>query len=456
MSFYQQQIDGHSEFRVILVPPGSRMVLAEQRQGSLLLPRITIAKRTRPTEQLAERLLADWHIRSIVIDFLPESNTLPRCAIIEIFTQDWNFASDGFVAVPPDHFNASELTVSERLTVRHILEGNAADRSPFSRLGWIDEAREWIRGSVTDHRVEFDKDDLCSFASSPCALVRFGTILGPAYWLKAVGPDTHEFAVTQAVARYCSTFVPPLVATRADWNAWVTEESGRPLHEALELRAFEESTHCLAGLQITSACYASELLASGCFEQRMPTLRAHIPDLIRYLGSSMANQHSTKARPLDASRLLELGQLIERACTKIEAIGIPDSLLHNDINSGNILFDGHNVFFTDWAEAGIGCPFLTFQHLCVQASEVDDTHTWLPHLRQIYKGHWSKIIDRSHIDRALALCPPIAVASYICGRDLTFSSKARSSENAQSFARSLARYMDRFACSSEFLEALCD
>jgi hypothetical protein len=287
--------------------------------------------------------------------------------------------------------------------------------------------------------------------------VRFGTARGPAYWLKATGsPNVHELAVTRALAHYSPEFVPPLIAERIDWNAWVTEEVGLPLCDVLSLHALERSTHSLARLQIASGSRVDDLLASGCFDQRLEILRTHLPELIQYLELTMTRQTSTRVSPIEGTRLHELGRLLEVACSELESIGIPDTLIHNDMNLRNVLFDGERAVFTDWSEACISCPFLTFQHLWIQAADADQTLIWASRIRAIYKSHWACILSDFQIERALSLCPPIAIASFLYGRDVSFTSPYRNLDQVQSYARSLTRHMERAVQAPEFLEALCN
>jgi hypothetical protein len=317
------------------------MVLVEQHGETRRLPRISIPRWARTAEQLTKALQVRWTVRSIVIDLLPQSYDLPQCAVVEVRSRDWNFALAGFTPVQVGNFDEQELTTTERLTVSSIVTGDTEGRGPFSRLGWVEEAQAWIRESVIDRRVDFTEDVRQFTAGGFFALVRFGTLRGPAYWLKATGsPNAHELAVTEALARYSPDFVPPLIATRADWNAWVTEEVGLPLRDVLSLHALEQSTHCLAGLQITSRIYVDDLLACGCFDLRPPILRTHLPELIQYLEHAMARQTSTRVPPLEAARLNGLGYLLETACSAMESIGILDTLIHNDMNLRNALFDG--------------------------------------------------------------------------------------------------------------------
>lgn len=450
-----EQFPEQREFRIALLLPYSRMILVEHRDGIDQMPRLRISNRTRPAEQLSEALRAKWRIRSVVIDFLPQPRNLSRCVVIEVRSPNWKYAVDGLSGVRVSDLDEREVTVEERLALHSILAGDPQDRGPFSKLGWIEEAQEWIRERVTVHPVDFTEDVDRFSAGGHVALVRFGTHRGPAYWLKATSaPNAHEFVITQALACCCAAYVPPLVAARADWNAWVTEEVGRPLHDTLNLHSFVQSIHCLADLQIASATHIDTLLACGCNDQRLPILRAYFPELIRYLDDVMARQTSTKVRPLTNKQLMELGHLLEHACAAMETLGVPDTLIHNDINPGNILVDGTRAVFIDWSEAGIGSPFLTFQHLWVHASEAEETHTWASQLKNVYRRHWLAFLKEFQIERALALSPPLAIASYLLGRDPSFIAASRGDATVQSYARSLGRHMDRLARCQNFLEAL--
>lgn len=456
MTFTEQQRAEQNEYRVVLVLPWSLRILAERNGHHLRLPRVRIPKWTRPAEQLTQALQSKWNIKSVAIDFLPRAGAAPPCCVIEVRTPDRNSGIDGFVPVTVDDLDDDELTATDRITVQRVLAGDTPDQGPFSRLGWIDDAKKWIQEGLQSRFVEFTENVRVLNASGRFALVRLGTLHPPAYWLKATGaPNAHEFVITTTLARLFPSYLPPLVAARADWNAWVMEDMGRPLQEAFSLSSFEQALDCLAGLQKASMAHLETLVASGCFDQRVPRLRAHLPELMQYLEKIMAMQTSTKALPIEPKRLAELRLLLEDAYTRMEAIGIPDTLIHNDMNAGNILVDGTRAVFTDWAEAYIGNPFLTFQHLRFQAEQEDTSHTWAPLLTGMYKKHWCALLNESQIERAFALIPPLAIASYLCGRDLTFSASYRNDTRAHSYARSLARQMYRAAQNPAFLEAIC-
>ena len=455
MSSEQQQAR-LQELRLALVLPQYQMVLAERHGEARRLPRIAIRRQERTAAQLSSALQVKWGVQSILIDLLPGSCRLPSCAVIEVLNLHSEFPSDELVPVSIDGLEGQDFTYSEGHTIRSIMAGETQNRGPFSRVGWIKEAQAWIRDSVVDRPVEFNGRVQQLSASGSFALLRFEMIEGPDYWLKAPNArNTHELETTQTISRLFPQCVPPFIGARPEWNAWITEDCGRPLQNESGSAAFVAAIHCIAELQMASVAHIEVLLACGCFDQRMPSLRKQVPDLIQYLEGAMARQTSTRVAPLNAKRLRELGRHIEAATIAMEALGIPDTLIHNDVNTGNILFDGRRAVFTDWAEACIGCPFLTFRHLQVQALEADETCLWANQLREIYRNCWGSHLSDAQIEKAFVLSPPLAIASYLCGRDPSFASAHRALDSVQSYARSLARHLDRFAQAPEFLEGIC-
>src|SRR5258708_39113401 len=74
---------------------------------------------------------------------------------------------------------------------------------------------------------------------------------------------------------------------------------------------------------------------------------------------------------------------------QLRATPIPDTVVHNDLNRGNILVCENNCLFTDWCEVSIGNPFITFQHLLLLLPS-DGDHTEGDHvtLKQPYQQRW--------------------------------------------------------------------
>jgi Ser/Thr protein kinase RdoA (MazF antagonist) len=211
----------------------------------------------------------------------------------------------------------------------------------------------------------------------------------------------------------------------------------------------------MAEMQTSIVGKTKDLRDCGCVDQRIEVLGAHIDEVISYLVEAMEHQTSTKVPRLPEPRLLELGQILRAACSAMRELDIPDSLLHNDLNAGNVLFDGSKCTFIDWSEAYVGNPFLVFQQLCALMSRNEDTSLpWVQHLRSLYKEPWRRFLSDAQMDRAFALTPLLAVFSRLYGRGSWPASSEVNDSHLHGFARSLARYMDRAAQNADLIEAL--
>jgi Phosphotransferase enzyme family len=441
-----------NEYRIILVRSGSRAIWAKHESDGFRLPRVAIPLWTRPARQLQQAIQDTWSTRTIILDFLPTRQDAELCVVAEIIS---SVLPDGLVVGSLDELADAEVNAEERSVIQDILAGNSGCRGAFSRLGWIREAREWLSAEVS-RSTDFT-EDVCQFnASGTFALVRFGTRQRPAYWLKATGaPNEHELAVTTMLSRHFPRYLPPLVAAREDWNAWITEDAGQPIIDSFTLPALEQATAALAELQIQSTEHIESLLLAGCFDQRIAILKADVLELIDFLEEAMEHQTSTKVPRLKKHRLREIGVIIADACARLLELQIPDALIHNDINSSNVLFDGSRCVFTDWAEGHIGNPFFTVQRIHEQVARDERTRGWWPGLAAIYKQQWRAILTEPQIDSVFALAPLLAIFSYLYGRGKLLSSPRREDARFESYSRSLARHIDRAAQAPGLLEALC-
>jgi hypothetical protein len=444
------------EYRVLLALPPMRQIFLAEECGMLRVPRVGIPKWARPAETLTEVVDEKWHVGTMVVDFLPDDSIQPSCAVLEIRQKDWRASNGDLIPVGADNAGVCGLSHRAEAALQEILQGKCGSRGPFSRLGWVNDAQEWIKSEITDRDVCFTNKTRQLNACGTFALIRFATKCGRAYWLKAVGePNTHEFAVTTYLAKHCPAYLPKLVCARPDWNAWVMQEGGQSLDRPLPQAQVELAVRRMAEMQTTLIGKTNDLLACGCADHTAEVLGAHIDEIIAYLVEAMEHQTSTKVPRLPEPRLRELGEILRAASSAMRDLYIPNSLLHNDLNAGNILFDGSRCVFIDWSEPYVGNPFFVFPHLCALMSRNEGVSArWVEHLRAIYKSQWRDFLADSQMDRAFALTPLLAVLSHLYGRGSWLSSPQWEDSHSEGFSRSLARYMDRAAQDPQLLEVL--
>ena len=119
----------------------------------------------------------------------------------------------------------------------------------------------------------------------------------------------------------------------------------------------------LAELQIETAGQECLLFGAGAFDQRLDVIRRNADRLFAYVAEAMSLQTSTKAPQIGPGRLKELREILQRACDHAERMGIPPTILHGDMNLGNLVFTEDSCQFIDWSEGYVGHPLVTLQHL---------------------------------------------------------------------------------------------
>ncbi len=442
-----------TEYRIVFLDQASAALMALRGPNGLRLPRVRIPKWSRPAEEIGNAIRQLWHIDALVLMLMNPSEGRPACVVAEARPCSRTTGSSDLVPAPVK-FLDTVLSEDEKTAVCGLMAGDTA-LGPFAQLGWIEEAQAWIRRSCSAPEIEFTKEIHQYNAGGTFALVQLSTREGRQLWLKATGdPNRHERALTVELCRLFPSYLPRLVAAREDWNAWVTEDFGTSLGGAVDLDTLVRAVGTLAELQIESLGHIEEIRTAGGMDRGLLSVQRRFPEIIAYLEEAMRRQTSTKSQPLTPSRLRKIGGIIDRACDEMLDLAIPASLVNGDINLDNILFDGARFRFTDWAEGGIGNPFLTLQQVIQHVIRDGQRLDWAPALRNAYKQKWLPLLTEQQIDRAFRLMTLLTMAGYLYGRGDWLYSLRGADLGFQSFTRTIARCMDRAVEDLLSLEAL--
>jgi hypothetical protein len=445
-----------NEYRVLLVDPESRRLCAVERGGEYRLIRVVVAQRTRLARELQKTLRDAWGLAVLILDILTTEDTSSRCVVAELLHGE---LPAEFRGIQPEQLPSDELSEQERASLLAVLDGDV--KSPFAEIGWMDEAITWLETS-TGRRVSSKEDVEQYNAGGGFTLVRFRMERGGDYWLKATGaPNTHERLVTLLLSKLCRGYVPEVVAERPAWNAWLMPNDGHgmaalPREASGVVRLLEGAVESLAELQMKTVGAELDLLEAGALDHRTRVLRTEAEALFAYIDEAMSFQTSTKVVRIETQRLRELQNLFEDVCSSMEDLGLPDTVLHGDMNLGNILVASERCVFIDWCEAYVGNPLVTFEHLLL-LNQIEDPSLKASCdqcLRETYRTAMSKICDSSAIDAGFACMPLIAAASTIFGRGDWLRTPGRSDPRQQAYVRGIARHMDRAAREPVLLRAL--
>jgi hypothetical protein len=444
------------EYRVILVEPESRAVLAFDIGSSYALPRVRIPKRTRPAQQLQKAICSAWGLHALVLDFVETDGSSLPCVIAELLMP---IANRTLEPIAQSQLSCLKLTEGEHFTLLSLLGGES--KSPFTRIGWLDEAVSWIE-TATGRKVSSKNDIEQLNASGAFALVRFRMEGGSDLWLKATGePNTHELSISSLLSKLCREHVPEILATRPEWNAWIMsgEDSGTTdlSTNPIELfRMLEGAVQSMAELQMKTVGFGSDLLNAGAFDQHLELLLSHTGALFGYLNEMMELCTSCQTLLLEHRRLAEIRDAFITAGERVHHLNIPDTIMHGDMSLGNIVVGRDCFQFIDWCEAYVGPCLVTLEHmLLLNCAENPKLRAFMNcALKDKYLDVWGTEYDRVALRQGFDYVPLIAVISALYGRGDWLDSPNRYEAHRLSYARTLAACMDRAVSRLETSETI--
>jgi len=440
---------------ILLSRDGTKALLVSNGERRML-PSVEIPRWQRVAESLTAAVESDWGEQVVCLfdhgTDSPTDDAVTRYQAAEHLCTQSNPKMPTYwapVSTVSQDSVADECDYRAIKQVAAVCNGEmaAASAGPFSRLGWFNELHNWIESVVEPIGFHVNGRFRQLNASSSFSLIRFETS-GPAVWFKAVGePNRREFPITCTLSRLFPSHLPNVLATRPDWNAWLTRESeGRLLGDEQESGTWERVAAVLAELQINSCDRTPAIAGAGARDLSVGTLRKQIRPFVDITQQLMQQQPKTPPPILDRKELLALGDRIGEAFDFLEALEIPETLGHLDLNPGNIVVSATKCVFLDWAEAYVGNPFLTFQYLLehFRRSHPRDSSREFQVLES-YAAPWSRILSRDAIQAGLTVAPVLAVFSYMCGTGLLGDGERLKQAEFAGYLRGLARRMEREA-----------
>jgi aminoglycoside phosphotransferase (APT) family kinase protein len=167
----------------------------------------------------------------------------------------------------------------------------------------------------------------------------------------------------------------------------------------------------------------------------------------------MELQTSTKVPRLDGASLRALQRVFDAVCEFLQSLPIPTTVIHGDMNEGNLVSGAGVCQLVDWSETYVGHPLVTLEHLLLLNNPEDSRlkEEWDKRLIQQYRSVMARICDPDILDHASICTPLLAAASAMYGRGAWLGSSIDSMPHRQPWIRTLARYMDRAAHSLQLL-----
>lgn len=217
-------------------------------------------------------------------------------------------------------------------------------------------------------------------------------------WCKSVPPFfAHEGAIITAVAVNHPDLVPRLLGVDVRTGSVLMAHLPGEDQWHCPPHRMHEMVQVFVDLQNEWSGRMSDLLALGLPDWRAPALLDQLttligrPDVWDDLGDD-------DRRGLDA----QLGQL-PSTLTALTECGIPQTLVHGDLHTGNWRYGDGRLTLLDWGDSGVGHPMLDLPAFLGRAPEADR-----PRLRAAWAQRWSAHHPQAETERAMKLIEPVA------------------------------------------------
>jgi hypothetical protein len=224
---------------------------------------------------------------------------------------------------------------------------------------WLKDAHSWIRKHVPGTLIEpIEQPHVYPWAT----VLRVPTSEGVA-WFKANAPiQRFEAALVRELVEVVPEVLVELVAADVDRGWLLMRDAGSRLRElfagAEQIRHWLAILPRYAELQLFLAPRVERFLALGVPDERLGQLAHHFE---RVLGD---DETLFVGRP-DGVTLDELGRLrhavpmVASMCSQLDAVGIPETIQHDDFHDGQVFVREDRYRFLDWGDSCISHPFHT-------------------------------------------------------------------------------------------------
>jgi aminoglycoside/choline kinase family phosphotransferase len=264
---------------------------------------------------------------------------------------------------------------------------------PWTQAAWRAEAEHWIRERVDalgDAITKLEQPHVRPWGT----VFRVETDAG-LLWCKApIDPLAYEAPLLEELGARRPDAVPRLLASDPPRGWMLLEDAGTQLPDlhpgAVPVELWEQFLPTYAQLQLDAAPAADALIAAG-----VPDRRSHrlLDGYLRVLDDDRLVR--PPAEPLDDEELARLRALVPTLVDAIDAVaalGLPDTIHHDDLHAWNVCVADGRYRFIDWGDASIAQPLLSLYVPLVRVPEEG-----VDRARDAYLEPWTALSPRADL-----------------------------------------------------------
>jgi hypothetical protein len=230
--------------------------------------------------------------------------------------------------------------------------GWAELRPPWSRPGWLAQARTWM--------VEQMQADGRAAVGSPrqhqlwglSVVLRASSADGDVFFKCSPPLFRREAVLTQALAQRMPGLVPEVIAVDAARGWLLMRDLGAPELGDQDEVLWHEGLVAHAGIQRSWLGRADELGGLGVPARSLLDLATQVEEMTQ--DAALLQRMSSELR---AEWLAAAPTLVE-SCQRLDQIGPGPTLVHGDLHPWNVVRGAEGVRVFDWTDAAVSHPFV--------------------------------------------------------------------------------------------------
>jgi len=280
-------------------------------------------------------------------------------------------------------------------------------RPRWARPGWHARATAWIRAALEEAgrpaAGEIEMRRLWGIS----AIARVATAGGGTAWFKAVFP---QFEVEVAITRFLEAAIPDAVphVIAADGDAgWLLLDAvgAEPVGSAATDDQLAAAIRRLVQIQASMAGREEELRALGVADRPLRRLADDV-------AAAMDDPAEIEGPDVAPERLATVVDWVRRQSDWLDAVGLPETLVHGDFHVFNVIERHGEPVIIDWSDPAISHPLLDvgpwFGHPMAPGDPGRSWAAWLDALSSI--GPVDAV--RAERERVFGLASAFQLVSY--------------------------------------------
>jgi phosphotransferase family enzyme len=438
----------------LIVPGADSRTILLGADGALPTAQVDGDEKEAAVIAVAALLRDAWGLTAPILETHPkwkevaEGEPIPTLVLTEPAGPAWSPPSS--VAFGPIPAAAGEIAWPIRPRADELLAELRAGSPPpelrprWARRGWFDRAATWMRAAAANAGRPLSGDPGAFFLRGISAVLRAPTD-GRDLFLKAVFPPFHaEPVLTRLLAERFPDSVPPVIAIEPDEGWLLVEDIGSEwvgdVPEPDRPGALGRGAAALVTIQRELAPDVGSiriLLDAGAPHRPLAELAASVAAAIGPDGFGLGD-------PLEAARARRVLDAVAAAVTRVEAVGLPESVVHGDFHSGNAALVDDRIVIIDWSDAAISNPAID---LVTWIAWSDDKQHEIDAAIDGWIEAWSGTVDgnalRAVVDDALIVGAAYQIVSYDgIRRNLEPATRYTMTGGGTHFLRNLERILD--------------